>query len=159
MSTPSDRTAAGRLSRQLLDVKPAAARRRRPSEGPLRILHLLSQQPGKTGSGVALLAMVRHGAEAGYRQHAVIGIPGEEPLPGIPPLAPDEITAVRFDRPPVPFPVPGMSDIMPYRSTRFSTFTELMRAPPSASPATAPSCGSSRRRRSSPPSCGRPAPP
>jgi glycosyltransferase involved in cell wall biosynthesis len=126
MSTPSDRTAAGRLSRQLLDVKPAAARRRRPSEGPLRVLHLLSQQPGKTGSGVALLAMVRHGAEAGYRQHAVIGIPGEEPLPGMPPLAPDEITAVRFDRPPVPFPVPGMSDIMPYRSTRFSTFTESM---------------------------------
>jgi glycosyltransferase involved in cell wall biosynthesis len=94
----------------------------------LKILHLLSQQPGKTGSGVALLAMVRCGAQAGYRQRAVIGLPGFEPLPDIPPLAPGEVFPVRFDRPPVAFPIPGMSDIMPYPSTRFSTFSAEMLA-------------------------------
>ncbi|MCK7512376.1 MAG: hypothetical protein MZV70_55620 [Desulfobacterales bacterium] len=41
---------------------------------------------------------------------------------------PAEVFAVRFDRPPVPFPVAGMSDIMPYPSTRFSTFTPEMTA-------------------------------
>lgn len=126
MSIAFDCNALGPLSRQLLDFRPEAAARRKPVHGDLRVLHLLSQQPGKTGSGVALLAMVHHGAAAGYRQRAVIGIPGEDPLPDIPALAPEAITAVRFDRPPVPFPIPGMSDIMPYPSTRFSTFTESM---------------------------------
>ncbi len=126
MSTAFDCNALGPLSRQLLDFRPEPAVRREPVHGDLRVLHLLSQQPGKTGSGVALLAMVHHGAAAGYRQRAVIGIPGEDPLPDIPALAPEAITAVRFDRPPVPFPIPGMSDIMPYSSTRFSTFTESM---------------------------------
>lgn len=65
--------------------------------------------------------MVRLGAEAGWRQRAVVGLPGEEPLPEIPPLDPTDIYPVRFDRPPLPFPLPGMSDIMPYPSTRFSS--------------------------------------
>jgi glycosyltransferase involved in cell wall biosynthesis len=67
--------------------------------------------------------MVRLGAEAGWRQRAVVGLPGEEPLPEIPPLDPTDIYPVRFDRPPLPFPLPGMSDIMPYPSTRFSSLT------------------------------------
>jgi glycosyltransferase involved in cell wall biosynthesis len=90
------------------------------------VLHLLSQQPGKTGSGIALLALARGAGQGGWRQRAVIGLPGDEPLPAIPPLAPEDIFAVRFDRPPAAFPIPGMSDIMPYASTRFSTFTAEM---------------------------------
>jgi glycosyltransferase involved in cell wall biosynthesis len=116
----------GGLARRLLDYKPSFPRRRRSASEPLKILHLLSQQPGKTGSGVALLAMVRCGARAGYCQRAVIGLPGSEPLPEIQPLAPEDVFPVRFDRPPVPFPIPGMSDIMPYPSTRFATFTADM---------------------------------
>jgi alpha-maltose-1-phosphate synthase len=116
-----------RLAQRLRDYKAANSQRRRETgNGSLNVLHLLSQQPGKTGSGVALLALVRLGAEAGWGQHAVIGLPGEEPLPFIPPLAPADITPVRFDRPPVPFALPGMSDIMPYASTRFSSFTADM---------------------------------
>jgi glycosyltransferase involved in cell wall biosynthesis len=117
----------GGFSKRLLDFKPPGRCQRRLAGGaPLQILHLLSQQPGKTGSGVALLALVRLGAEAGWRQRAVIGLPGEEPLPSIPPLAQADITPVRFDRPPVPFAIPGMSDIMPYGSTRFSSFVPNM---------------------------------
>ena len=119
--------APGRLAQRLRDYKPGNPQRRRGTgDGSLNVLHLLSQQPGKTGSGVALLALVRLGAEAGWVQHAVIGLPGEEPLPFIPPLAPADITPVRFDRPPVPFALTGMSDIMPYASTRFSSFTAAM---------------------------------
>ncbi|MGD8368867.1 MAG: glycosyltransferase family 4 protein [Desulfobacterales bacterium] len=100
--------------------------RKADPKGPLRILHLLSQQPAKTGSGVCLLAMVAHGAKAGYRQRAVIGLPALEPKPDIPPLPEDDVFAVRFDAPPVPFRIPGMSDVMPYPSTRFSDFTPDM---------------------------------
>jgi len=116
----------GAFARRLLEFLPPERRQERPSGKPLKILHLLSQQPGKTGSGVALLAMAHHGSAAGCRQRAVIGLPGSEPLPGIPPLAAADVFPVRFDRPPVPFAVPGMSDIMPYPSTRFSAFTGAM---------------------------------
>jgi glycosyltransferase involved in cell wall biosynthesis len=116
----------GGWSRELLEFAPRRTGKGREAGPPLKVLHLLSQQPGKTGSGVALLAMVQHAAKAGCRQRAVIGLPGEEPLPEIPPLAPADIFPVRFDRPPVPFPVAGMSDVMPYVSTRFSTFTPPM---------------------------------
>jgi len=95
---------------------------------PLKILHLLSQQPGKTGSGVCLLTMTRLGGEAGFLQRAVIGLPKDAPLPDVPPLSPGDLFPVRFGEPPVPFPIPGMSDIMPYPSTRFSAFTDSMRA-------------------------------
>jgi len=101
--------------------------RRAEPKGPLRILHLLSQQPAKTGSGVCLLAMAAYGAEAGFDQRAVIGLPAAEPKPEILPLAPQDVVAVRFETPPVPFRIPGMSDVMPYPSTRFSEFTPGMR--------------------------------
>jgi glycosyltransferase involved in cell wall biosynthesis len=116
----------GALAQRLREFEPRQGRQRRWTGKSRNILHLLSQQPGKTGSGVALLAMVRHGADEGYRQRAVIGLPGPEPLPDIPPLAPVDVFPVRFDRPPVPFAIPGMSDIMPYPSSRFSTFTADM---------------------------------
>jgi glycosyltransferase involved in cell wall biosynthesis len=116
----------GSLARRLLEFQPPDQQRERRSAKPFKILHLLSQQPGWTGSGVALLAMVSCGAKAGYRQRAVIGLPGSEPLPAIPPLAPADVFPVRFERPPVDYAIPGMSDIMPYPSTRFSAFTAEM---------------------------------
>jgi len=116
----------GALAQRLREFEPRQGRQRRWAGKSRNILHLLSQQPAKTGSGVALLSLVRHGAAAGYRQRAVIGLPGPEPLPDIPPLAPVDVFPVRFDRPPVSFAIPGMSDIMPYPSSRFSTFTADM---------------------------------
>lgn len=129
----SDRTvnamdACGDLAQRLLEFQPSARRRSRQPAKPLKILHLLSQQPGKTGSGVALMAMVRCGAAAGYRQRAVIGLPDSEPLPDLPPLTAVDVFPVRFEQPPVAFAIPGMSDIMPYPSTRFSVFSAEMLA-------------------------------
>lgn len=95
-----------------------------PEKGvPLRVLHLLSQQPGKTGSGIYLQALVQQGAQSGMEQRVVIGIPAEAPFPVISPLDEGQINPVRFGTPSLPFPVPGMSDVMPYESTRFSEFT------------------------------------
>jgi glycosyltransferase involved in cell wall biosynthesis len=114
------------LAHALRTFTPSKKRGPRNASKPLKILHLLSQRPGWTGSGVALLALVRQGGQAGYLQRAVIGLPGDAPLPEIPPLTAPEIFAVRFNRSPVPFALPGMSDFMPYVSTRFSTFNEEM---------------------------------
>jgi len=93
---------------------------------PRRILHLLCQQPGKTGSGVFVQAIASQADKKGYHQRAVIGVPSDTPYPPIPPLDADRIFPVFFDSEELPFPVAGMSDIMPYISTRFSTFSKEM---------------------------------
>ena len=116
----------GSQSRALLDFGPSAVVKKTAQGHRLKILHLLSQQPAKTGSGVALLAMIRHAADSGHEQRAVIGLPLDEPLPEVAPLSAEEVFAVRFGQKQVDFAIPGMSDIMPYPSTRFSTFTSAM---------------------------------
>ncbi len=88
-----------------------------------RILHLLSQRPGRTGSGVTLAALVRHAAADGWDQRVVVGVPRDE-QPRLPPLPPEHIAPLRFGTADLPFPVPGMSDVMPYQSTVFSRLTE-----------------------------------
>jgi len=93
-----------------------------------RVLHILSQRPGRTGSGVTLDAMVRQAALAGWQQNALVGVPGHETPPEVAQLPPDAVHAVRFASPQAPvtdleFPVPGMSDVMPYPSTVWSTMT------------------------------------
>lgn len=88
-----------------------------------RVLHLLSQRPSLTGSGVTLEAFVRHAKDTGWSQRASIGVPGDEPIPGVGGLDADRIHPLRFEHGGLDFPVPGMSDVMPYRSTRFSSMT------------------------------------
>lgn len=121
----------GSLARRLLDFVPGPRPASPPARAwrgdrPLRVLHLLSQQPAKTGSGVYLLAMTAHADLAGCEQRAVVGIPADGPVPEVAPLPPEAVFPVRFGQDPVPFPVPGMSDFMPYPSTRFSAFTPGM---------------------------------
>ncbi|NPA25829.1 MAG: glycosyltransferase family 4 protein [Deltaproteobacteria bacterium] len=89
----------------------------------MRILHCLSQIPGKTGSGVYLQAIVREAASAGHRQAVVCGLPQGMKIAdcGLD-LPAADIFPVRFETPQLPFPVAGMSDVMPYPSTCFSSF-------------------------------------
>jgi glycosyltransferase involved in cell wall biosynthesis len=89
----------------------------------VRILHLLSQRPSLTGSGVTLDAVVRRAAAAGHDQRVVVGVPADDPRPDVGGLDPDHIHPLVFGTPPLDFPVPGMSDVMPYPSTRFSELT------------------------------------
>ncbi|MFO8084680.1 MAG: glycosyltransferase family 4 protein [Desulfobacterales bacterium] len=116
------------LSHQLLEgfAHKPLIQKRSVADEPLRVLHILSQQSGKTGSGVYLQAMVRHGTFAGIVQQVITGLPFGEPLPEIEPLSPENIHPVFFQTPALPFPIAGMSDVMPYESTRFSSFTPEM---------------------------------
>ncbi|HPF34094.1 MAG TPA: glycosyltransferase family 4 protein [Candidatus Krumholzibacteria bacterium] len=91
---------------------------------PGTILHVLSQRPSLTGSGVALDALVRHADRDGWRQAVVVGVPAAETAPAVGGLPSDRIRPLRFGGGALPYPVPGMSDVMPYRSTRFSSLDE-----------------------------------
>jgi glycosyltransferase involved in cell wall biosynthesis len=86
----------------------------------MRILHLLSQRPSLTGSGITLDALVRHAGVAGLTQRVVVGVPADDPAPPVGGLAAERIHPLPFGLPPLDFPVPGMSDVMPYATTRFS---------------------------------------
>ncbi|NIA20214.1 MAG: glycosyltransferase, partial [Xanthomonadaceae bacterium] len=88
----------------------------------IRVLHCLSQIPGKTGSGVYLQALVREGHKWGLDQWVICGVPASMPKVEIDQLADHHIFPVVFDAPNLPFPVTGMSDVMPYPSSRFSSF-------------------------------------
>ena len=95
----------------------------------LRILHVLSQRPGRTGSGVTLDAVVRLAAAAGWQQSALVGVPADEAAPDVGGLPPGAVHRVTFApahgpaAPDLPFAVPGMSDVMPYPSAVWSTLT------------------------------------
>ena len=90
-----------------------------------RILHLSSQRPSLTGSGVTLDALVRHAARAGWEQHVSTGVPVDDPRPEVGGLDASRIHPLLFGRGgDLPFPVPGMSDVMPYRSTVWSTMDD-----------------------------------
>ena len=73
--------------------------------------------------------MVRHARDAGWDQHVVVGTPADDAHPEVGGLAPDRIHPLRFAAEAeaggrdVPFAVPGMSDVMPYPSTRFSAMS------------------------------------
>ena len=89
----------------------------------MRVLHLLSQQPSLTGSGVTLEAIVRHASTAGWKQEVVVGVPAEKPQPSVGSLHANRIHPLVFGEGELPFALPGMSDVMPYPSTRFSAMT------------------------------------
>ena len=84
----------------------------------LKILHILSQRPDATGSGIYLQAMVREAAACGHENFVVAGIQSdrEADLENIPP---DHCRFVRFSGGDIAYPIPGMTDIMPYPHVRF----------------------------------------
>jgi len=89
-----------------------------------RILHILSQRPSLTGSGITLDAQVRFAAKAGWQQRVVVGVPHDDPQPSVGGLDHQFILPLAFETDQLPFPVPGMSDVMPYRSSVFSSMDE-----------------------------------
>jgi len=88
-----------------------------------RVLHLLSQRPDRTGSGITLDALVAQAGQRGWEQRVLCALPDGELPPAVGGLEPDEIEAVRFESSELPFAIPGMSDVMPYPSRRFSSLT------------------------------------
>jgi glycosyltransferase involved in cell wall biosynthesis len=88
----------------------------------MRILHALSQRPEATGSGIYVRAMVREAFRAGHENFLLAGIPSGD-QPQLDCLTGDQCSFVHFETGSLPFPVVGMSDVMPYPSRRFSDLT------------------------------------
>ena len=89
-----------------------------------RILHILAQRPEKTGSGMFLQALLREGQQQGYEQSVIAGIPAAADGPYFDDSIP--FYPVRFETAELPFPVAGMTDIMPYISTMYRHMTSTM---------------------------------
>ena len=92
----------------------------------MRILQVLCQRPGFTGSGVFLEALVRAGTAAGVSQGVVVGVPWADTETAAKRVTQASFFPVQFETAALPFPVVGMSDAMPYPSTRYRDLTEEM---------------------------------
>jgi glycosyltransferase involved in cell wall biosynthesis len=84
-----------------------------------RVLHVLGQRPEMTGSGIYLRALIKESEKRGLTCYHVAGVPAGDPI-----LQADRQASngayVVFDTDPLDFPVVGMSNVMPYRSSLFS---------------------------------------
>lgn len=91
----------------------------------MRILHVTAQRPDSTGSGEYLRETVLALHGVGHMQAVVAGVGPEDVSP-----FPDDVMfePVRFETANLPFPVVGMSDVMPYRATRYRDLTPEMTA-------------------------------
>ena len=85
---------------------------------PLKILHVLSQRPDSTGSGIYIQAMLRESRKNGYSNFLIAGVQ-EHQIPRLDCIDGDTCRYVRFGESDIPFTIAGMSDVMPYESSRF----------------------------------------
>ncbi|TFG00605.1 MAG: glycosyltransferase [Promethearchaeota archaeon] len=123
----------GKYSKQLLTYEPYKKRKLRNNKGKKpRIVRVLCQRPFFTGSGINLVNLTKRTAKKGLEQFIIFGHPVDEPNPLSEIIEEENTSPVRFSgkksstKAEIPFPVAGMSDQMPYGSTRFSTFNETM---------------------------------
>ena len=89
----------------------------------MRILCISAQKPDSTGSGVYLAETVRSMIGQGHEVAVIAGIDRDD-VPQLPAGA--EFFPVRFRMDALPFPVCGMSDVMPYEATRYRDMTPDM---------------------------------
>ncbi len=89
----------------------------------MKILHILSQRPDSTGSGYYIQNIIRRAEKAGYCNHLLAALPlGEEMhLSGV---VSSTMEFVRFSGGDLTYAMPGMSDVMPYESSKFCELTE-----------------------------------
>jgi len=89
----------------------------------LKILHLLSQRPDSTGSGIYVQAMIREAYKCGYDNYLVAGV-HSDCCDNTDCIEQDKSMFVNFYNADVSYHIPGMSDVMPYESTRFCDLSE-----------------------------------
>ena len=89
----------------------------------MRILHITAQKPDSTGSGIYLHQLVSSLDQLGMSQAVLCGIDSGDAIdlpPGV------SAFPVVFNTPQLPFHLCGMSDEMPYPSTRYRDLTPPM---------------------------------
>ena len=89
----------------------------------MKMLNITAQKPDSTGSGVYLAEMVNSFSQCGHEQAIIAGISRADA-----PIFPEGVLfhPVYFGSDELPFAVVGMSDEMPYTSTRYRDMTPLM---------------------------------
>ena len=89
----------------------------------MKILHVIAQLPSRTGSGVYYSNVIEELKKYGHRQAALFATQDDfhfDVLPG------NELYPVKFKSDRIPFPIAGMSDVMPYENTVYSSMNEIM---------------------------------
>ena len=89
----------------------------------MKILSISAQKPSSTGSGVYLTELVKSLAAQGHEQAVVAGVYQDDET-----NFPEGVSfhPVYFCTDTLPYPIVGMSDEMPYKSTRYCDMTEEM---------------------------------
>ncbi len=89
----------------------------------MKILSITAQKPNSTGSGIFLSELVRVLSEQGYEQRVIGGVCRDDVV-----TFPEGVKfePVYFNSEKLPFPICGMSDEMPYPSTRYCDMTSDM---------------------------------
>lgn len=89
----------------------------------MKILSITAQKPDSTGSGVYLTELVKGFEKLGHTQAVIAGVTREDMV-----RLPENVRfyPVYYKTEELPFPVCGMSDEMPYESTRYCDMTEEM---------------------------------
>lgn len=92
----------------------------------LKILHVLSQLPEYTGSGHYVQALLAESAKKGHRCFLLSAGIDRWNLGGkdLPYIEEKNQVVVPFESRRLPFPIPGMSDVMPYEHSRFGDLTD-----------------------------------
>jgi len=117
----------GYYSELLLNYKSRGTERK--IQPPIKILRVLCQRPYFTGSGVNFINLTKKTSEIGIAQFIIFGQPADQEFPLKDIIDIDHSKWVSFQGKDesilcdVNFPVPGMSDQMPYMSTKFSDFS------------------------------------
>lgn len=89
----------------------------------MKILSFTAQKPNSTGSGVYLTELVKTFHDLGHEQMVIAGVYEEDVIDfpkGV------KFLPVCYKTEKLPFSICGMSDEMPYESTRYSDMTEQM---------------------------------
>lgn len=89
----------------------------------MKILHVLAQLPSKTGSGVYYSNMIEGFKKYNHEQKAIFGCQDGYNWNT---LDKEDQYPVIFKSKELPFPIVGMSNVMPYESTLYSSMTEEM---------------------------------
>ena len=91
----------------------------------MRLVSITAQRPDSTGSGVYLTELLKGFEESGHEQAVVYGT-----VEGLTYELPESVKQypVFYKTEKLPFPVAGMSDEMPYESTRYCDLTPEMAA-------------------------------
>jgi glycosyltransferase involved in cell wall biosynthesis len=88
----------------------------------MKILHLISQHPESTGSGFYLQNIIRQATAVGHQNYLVAGISGNM-FPQLNCIDRQFCRYVHFEQGLLDYPIPGMSDVMPYLSSTFGSLS------------------------------------